>query len=185
MFNNCPLCGEELRKAEIKTLSEQLQLLIPFCPECPFHSTTTELPLSMLSGKVLRSIDRKTGRFRLKIRHPKTKRGEITVQTFKRNRTIKASEFQGPTIIVDESKGRDSKDFPEVKRKDEIAVVGFQRRKMPFQSVLIHNSTRKRITVFVEVEVNLKKGFMSSSKVRNPLLIQAEDTISNFLKKRI
>ena len=72
---------------------------------------------------------------------------------------------------------RGSKVYPELNHNDEVIVAGFKTEGLPLVSVLMRNLTIRIISEFVVDQIKLKKGFLSSFNIRNPILVEAEKMI--------
>jgi hypothetical protein len=160
MNEKCPKCGTKMKETSPEIFGTKGILTITYCPKCEYCECVMP-PLSFFRGKALRGIDKRTGEFRLRVASPKEwSKKEIMVRTF-------------PSYIGE----RRAKVYPELKRGDEVIVVGFMTEGIPLLCVVMNNLKIGISSKFVADQIKLKKGFLKSFSIRNPILVEAEKVI--------
>lgn len=157
---------------------------IIYCPKCE-HFESHMPPISVFRGKALRGIDKTTGEFRLRIESPKDwSKKEIIVKTFPQYIITKLSEWRSSGRRVYKTKERAKRVYPQLKRNDEVIVAGFMTEGAPSISVIMKNLTIGVSSQFVADKVQLKKGFLKSFSIGNPILVEAEKMIEKTMKEK-
>ena len=181
----CPECGKEMKKTTIQIWQDIGAFEYQFCPKCEYHpalSKSLKLPkLSGVSGKALRGIDKKTGQFRMKITYPEEKKGDIMVRTFPRYIVTKPSEWRSSGRRIYQTKKRVAKVYPELKRGDEVHLIGIIQEGLPLMPIMMHNSKIGVSSIFIDEQIKIKKGIFSSFIIRNPMMVAAEEMMSDLL----
>lgn len=143
---------------------------MPFCPKCEWVPAIGFENLTSLSGKALRGIDKRTGQFRMKVNNPPNFDKDIIVQTYYSYKVSKPSEWK-----YSKRKGlykiqeRTARVFPELRRNDQVQLVGIFQEGNPFLPVIMNNSQIDITTLFINQEISIKKGVFSTFKITDPL----------------
>ena len=177
----CKKCGEKYKTKTEEVLGVKDLLKIKYCPKCQeIHAIMPSL--TVVKGKALKGINKKTGQFRLKGILPKEwENRDVLVQTFPKVVVTKPSEwkvYSGGRIH--KTKEKTSKVYPELSRGDIIIVSGFLNKGILY-AVMIINQTLGIKTEFIGPYIKLKKGLLSSFNIRNPILIQSEKMMNELL----
>lgn len=183
MGEECPKCGKNLKNSSMDVYGEKDLLKITYCPKCEYFESTFPL-ISIFKGKAQRGVDKKTGEFRLKVISPEEwSKRDILVKTFPRTIVTKKSElrFHGRSARPYVTKERKSLVYPYVKRNDEIVVAGFYKEGIPLTSIIMNNLTIGISSVFIEENIKLSKGFLSTFNITNPIFTEAEKIIQNLM----
>jgi len=181
MSEKCTKCGKEMTNKPIQLMGYSGLLQITYCPKCEYVKSSIQ-PISVFVGKSLRGIDKKTGDFRMKIVKPENSaRKEMVVKTFPNIIVTKKSEFRVRGKQITTTQERTAKVYPNLKSGDEIIVAGFDVEGFPFISIFMKNNTLGLSTTFIPDEIKLKKGFLSSFKIENPVLIETRKIINGFM----
>lgn len=175
--NCCTSCGSKAKVEKAGPFGVKDLLQIVYCPKCEtFQSVMPEL--FACKGIAQRGINKKTGEFRLRIEKPEEhSKRDIIVRTFPQIILTKPSEFHASGRRIYKTKERTARAYPELKRGDEVIVAGFMAEGAPLVSVVMENLTVAMLWQFIDSHIKLKKGFMSSFTIENPILNKAETLI--------
>lgn len=156
----CSTCGTRIKDTVAGPFNVKELLQIRYCPQCESYQSQIA-PLSVFKGTALQRVNPKTGEFRLGVEAPDAgAENVIIVRIFPRY--VSKNGFKG---------------YPELSRNDEVIVAGYKTEDTPLISVMLKNVTREISSAFIEDQIELKKGWRSSFKIRNPLLVEAEKMI--------
>lgn len=173
--NKCVKCGTKAKIEDIEVFGVKGLLEITYCPKCEAYQSILSVPVSAFKGTALRGINKKSGEFRLKIEKPEEHaKREIVVKTCPQVVVTKPSELHFSGRRVYTTKERTALVYPELKRGDKVVVAGFIEEGTPLVSVLMKNETVGLTSCFIKEKIKLKKGFMTSFFIDNPVLAEAE-----------
>ncbi len=175
MGEKCSNCGKSLKVESVETFGTKDILKIVYCPKCESPKSVHMPSLSVFRGKALKGIDKRTGEFRLKVEGAGKK--DIMVKTFPRIIVTKPSEWRSHGRRTYKTVERTAKVYPELKRDDEVIVAGFASKGLPLITVMMKNLTIGMTSQFVVENIKLKKGFLSSFTIKNPILVESEKLV--------
>lgn len=171
MNGQCPRCKKRMKEFYPKILGSKNLLRINFCPKCEYYESHMPLiPLIAFKGTALGDPIGTTGQFMVRVDRSKEdllrKGAEIRVKIF-------------PALFL-------SKEVPvysDVNEGDEVIVAGLasSSKYLPLVSIILKNLTNGATSIFVDEQIELKKGIFSSFNIRNPILVQAEKRIDEIM----
>lgn len=180
MTESCSECESKLKSFELNLWGDLTNLRIPYCPKCEKIPDFNVQQLLGVSGKAQRGIKKSTGEFRMKVFIPEDFKQDLIVRTFPSYRVTTPSEWRySRRRRFYKTKEKVSKVFPELKRNDEVSVVGIWEEGTPLYSILMYNHTMGFISSFIQEEIKIKTGIFSSFSVKNPLLLKSEELLKN------
>ncbi|MHA1268010.1 MAG: hypothetical protein ACTSRS_22515 [Candidatus Helarchaeota archaeon] len=172
-----------MKEAKFSMWKDKLWFKVQYCPKCKLVPEYNAEQVSVFKGKALRGIDKRNGRFRMKVMEPEDYKKDIIVETYPDLIVTTPSEWKysrGKGVY--KTKGRVSKLYPEVTRGDEVIVAGIQIELNPLYPLLLHNSTVGISYQFVKDNVSTKTGFFSTLILANPFLEIAREKITRYIE---
>lgn len=184
MIENCPKCGLTLKSFEINLWDGTAKFEIPYCPKCEFITEFNLPQLIGVTGKAQRGINKTTGEFRMNVSVPENFNRDIIVRTFPSYRVTTPSEWRyGRRKGFYKTKERVSKVYPELKKNDDVSVIGIWQEGIPLLSILMHNYTTGLTASFIQEDIRVKKGILSSFSIKNPILQKSEELLIKLIEK--